>query len=123
MFPKYHPIHGGGDDDDDDNDADGDGGDDNGLLPFPIVNQSLDQELFQPFSPSLQRFSRKQMIQHQTSSYWLGNGERVKKDDGRCWINQESGCNPNNRFPNNNFKDRSKLGGKQDVQISWLNSN
>ena len=87
MFPKYHPIHGGGDDDDDDNDGDadcGDGGDDNGLPPFPIVNQSLDQELFQPFSPSLQRFSRKQMIQHQTSSYWLGNGERVKKDDGRC---------------------------------------
>ena len=60
--------------------------------PLPIVNQSLDQKLLQPFSLSPTLFWWKQMIPHQTSSYWLGNGERVKKDDGRCcWINQESG--------------------------------
>ena len=71
--------------------------DDDGPPPSQLWINLLIRSSSNPFLSLVQRFSGgKQMIPHQTSSYWLGNGERVKKDDRRCWINQESGRIPSN---------------------------
>ena len=53
----------GGGDNEDNNTVGGTGLDFNGSPPFPIVNQSLDQELLKPFSLQVQRFS----------DWWGGN--------------------------------------------------
>ena len=53
----------GGGDNDDNNAVDVASRDYNGSPPFPIVNQSLDQQLLQPFSLQVQRFS----------DWWGGN--------------------------------------------------